>query len=417
MIRSALDKFAIASISLALCTAVSACGSAGDDPVVAERDLPEAQAQGRMPAQPVTAAERENLRYARSALDCVNRQYPSEINHVLNSAEDVTSPKQQHPAFYGCLNWHSAVHNHWMLTRLWGRGDVPELDGEITAVLSRSLTPENIETERAYFIGEDRDSFERPYGMVWFLLLTQELRDIAKVGGTKGAKASAFQQELAPLETTIVDELKSWLMKLGYPIRNGTRGQTAFALGLIIDWAKAGGDEGLGRLAKDKAREFYADNESCPIGYEPSGEDVLSPCLMTADLMRRIMPPEKFAEWLTQFLPDIPRDAEAQWLPTVDVNDPTDLTLVQLNGLNLSRAWALRGIARGLPASDTRREILAKAAAAHRKAGLVAAKTEFYAASHWLPSFAVYLETKRGLGPVKQKAAADAGEADGVPAP
>jgi len=396
--------------------AASACGSGENDPVVAERNLPETQSQGNMPTAPVTAAQSANLRYARAALDCVNRQYPSEINHVLNSAEDVTSPKQQHPAFYGCLNWHSAVHNHWMLTRLWGRGDVPELDGEIAALLARGLTPENLETERAYFIGEDRDSFERPYGMVWFLLLTQELRDVAKAGGQKGAKAAAFQQELAPLETTIVDELKSWLMKLGYPIRNGTRGQTAFALGLIVDWAKAGGDEGLGRLAMDKSREFYADNENCPISYEPSGEDVLSPCLMTADLMRRILPPEKFAEWLARFLPDIPQDTETKWLPTVDVNDPTDLALVQLNGLNLSRAWALRGIARGLPAGDARRETLLTAAIAHRKAGLAAAETEFYAASHWLPSFAVYLESKRGLGPVRQQAAPNAAEPERAPA-
>jgi len=381
----------------AFCALLLACGQGENDPIVAERELPQSDSAQNALAKPVDKKERADLRFGRLALDCVNKQFPNKISHVLNSADDVKSPQELYPAFYGCFDWHSAVHGHWMLVRLWGADVVPELDDEIEAVLTRSFTAENIEAERNYFMGADRGSFERPYGMVWFLQLNAELRAIATSGGDKGKKAEEIITIIAPLETVIVDELKDWILKLAYPIRSGTHSQTAFAFGLMMDWSNQGGDEGLGTLVRDKSAAFHMKDKNCPIGYEPSGEDFFSPCLMEADLMRRILPPDKFASWLDEFLPNIPRDGSSAWLDVAVVNDPSDGKLVHLDGLNLSRAWALEGIVSGLPAEDDRIASLLAAAKKHKRVGLQSVNSEFYAGSHWLASFATYLNSQRGL--------------------
>ena len=388
-------------VSLATCTAaiffLAACDMATDDgPIVAEKQLPEGNS-GQNATLPDDAKNSPNARFAAMALECVNKQYPNKISHVLNSAEDVKAPQALFPAFYGCFDWHSSVHGHWLLTRLWGSGEVTALDGEIEAALARSFTTENIAVERSYFQGEGRGSFERPYGMAWYLQLMAELRAIEKEGGAKGAKAAEFIEILAPLESTIVEKLKVWLPKLAYPIRLGTHNQTAFAFGLMIDWARQGGDEGLEKLVRDKSLAFHSGDKNCPIGYEPSGEDFLSPCLMEADLMRRILGPDAFAKWLGAFLPDIPEDGKAGWLKTGIVNDPTDGKLVHLDGLNLSRAWALEGIASALPEGDKRIASLMAAAKAHSATGLASVSSDNYAGGHWLASFATYLTSKRGI--------------------
>jgi hypothetical protein len=382
---------AVAILVLAACDALTEKG-----PIIAEKELSDDKSGPKTLPQNKTKNDPDR-RFARMALDCVNKQYPNKISHVLNSAEDVKSPQELYPAFYGCFDWHSSVHGHWLLTRLWGKGMVSELDGEIEAALARSFTAENIASEVAYFQGTDRGSFERPYGMAWFLQLMAELREIEKQGGEKGQKAAKFIEILAPLETTIVGKLKDWLPKLAYPIRLGTHNQTAFAFGLMMDWADKGGDEALGKLIAEKSLTFHRGDKDCPMAYEPSGEDFLSPCLMEADLMRRVMPKEEFATWLSEFLPDIPQDGKGGWLKTGIVNDPTDGKLVHLDGLNLSRAWALEGIASALPVGDKRVAALKAAAEEHAKTGLASVSSENYAGSHWLASFATYLTSKRGI--------------------
>ncbi|WP_420605531.1 DUF2891 domain-containing protein [Novosphingopyxis sp.] len=346
-------------------------------------------------------------RFARLALTCVNKQYPGKISHVLNGPDDVRSPQQLHPAFYGCYDWHSSVHGHWLLARLWGLGRLGGLDGDVQAALDRSLTAENIAAETKYFQGADRDSFERPYGMAWFLQLYAELEEIAQRGGPKGQQAAAWVAHLKPLEAVILNELKDWMPKLVYPIREGTHNETAFAFGLMLDYAQEHGDAGLAKMVSDKSREFYGDDEACPIGYEPSGEDFLSPCLMEADLMRRVLPRDDYRIWLTAFLPGIPSDGSSDWLKVGEVRDPTDGKLVHLDGLNLSRAWALRGIASALPEGDTRRAALLATADKHAEAGLKAVSGDNYSGGHWLASFATYLTTNRGI----RDGAANAAEA------
>lgn len=330
-------------------------------------------------------------RFAGLALACVHKEYPNKISHVLNSDADVAAPCKLTPAFCGCYDWHSSVHGHWLLARLARTFPDAPFASAARAALKQSLTKANIEQEAAYLAGKGRASFERPYGLAWLLQLGAELRE------WDDPLARELSAHLRPLETVAVERLSGWLPKLSHPVRIGEHDQTAFALGLILDYARSSGDEALAKLATTSARKFFLEDKACPLAYEPSGEDFLSPCLGEADLMRRVLPPNEFASWLSKFLPQIPAREKADWLPVAVSPDPSDPKLAHLDGLNLSRAWMLEGIVSGLSADDPRHSALEAAAAAHRQAGLAAVTGEHYEGGHWLGSFAVYLTTRRGI--------------------
>jgi hypothetical protein len=340
-------------------------------------------------------------RFAKLALDCVHQEYPNKIAHVLQGDADVRPPRKLTPAFYGCFDWHSAVHGHWLLTRLARRFPDAEFTPSAVAALERSLTPENISAELAYFQGKDRGSFERPYGLAWLLQLAAELRE------WQDPRARRWSENLAPLESRASAALEEWLPKLSHPIREGEHHQTAFALGLVLDWAEGSGNRGMRDLVAGRSRAYYLRDRDCPLEYEPSGHDFLSPCLAEADLMRRILAPAEFSAWLGAFLPNLPLDGATDWLLPAVVTDVTDGKLVHLDGLNLSRAWMLRGIASGLPSEDPRIPAIKGAAARHREAGLASVTGEHYEGGHWLASFAVYLESDRGSGPAVVGGAAE----------
>jgi hypothetical protein len=330
-------------------------------------------------------------RFPALALACVQKEYPNKIAHVLNSAEDVKAPHELTPAFYGCYDWHSAVHGHWLLARLIRVFPDAPFASDASGALKANLTSERIAGEVAYLNGTGRETFERPYGLAWLLQLAAELRE------TRTPDAAALSEALQPLEAAAVARLKQWLPKLAYPIREGEHAQTAFAFGLIHDYAR-GTDPELAEMVTAKVREFHLGDRDCPIRYEPSGQDFLSPCIAEADVMRRVLPSAEFAGWLKTFLPGIPTTDSGAWLPIGVVTDRTDGKLAHLDGLNLSRAWMLEGIAAGLPAGDRRRRALMAAARAHASSGLAAVTGEHYAGGHWLGSFATYLATRRGIG-------------------
>ena len=329
-------------------------------------------------------------RFARLALDCLHREYPNKIAHVMNGDADARPPRELTPAFFGCYDWHSSVHGHWLLVRLLRTFPDAPWAAEARAAVGRSLTPENLAAEARYVEGPGRTSFERPYGLAWLLQLSAELR------GWDDPEARRWSAALAPLENAAVSRLAEWLPKLSRPVRIGEHDQTAFALGLVLDWAREAGRTDVERLVLERSRAYYAADRACPLSYEPSGQDFLSPCLAEADLMRRVLPPGAFGKWLAGFLPQVPRRG-GDWLPPAVVTDPSDPKLAHLDGLNLSRAWMLEGIASVLPASDARREALLRAARRHRAAGLAAVTGEHYEGGHWLGSFAVYLVTRRGI--------------------
>jgi hypothetical protein len=219
--------------------------------------------------------------------------------------------------------------------------------------------------------------------------------------------ARELSANLRPLENVAVEHLSSWLPKLSHPVRIGEHDQTAFALGLMLDYSRVSGNEAFAKLAANAARKFFLADKNCPLAYEPSGEDFLSPCLGEADVMRRVLSPNDFAAWLHQFLPQIPSNGAGSWLQAEKSTDPSDPKLAHIDGLNLSRAWMLDGIASGLPAADRRLAALKASATAHRSAGLAAVTGEHYEGGHWLGSFAVYLVTLRGIS--SQHGASDSG--------
>ena len=330
-------------------------------------------------------------RFANLALACVHKEYPNHISHTLTSDADVAPPRKLTPAFYGCYDWHSSVHGHWLLVRLVRTfPDAPFVPAAREA-LRQSLTAENLAQEAVYLRGPGRASFERPYGLAWLLQLVAELRE------WDDPEAKEMAANLRPLEQVVLERLNTWLPKLSNPVRIGEHDQTAFALGLMVDYARAGNDQKFAELLVSKGKQFYLNDKNCPLAYEPSGEDFLSPCLGEADLMRRVLPTLDFAAWLKTFMPQISVSGNAAWLQPVVSPDPSDPKLAHLDGLNLSRAWMLNGIASALPKNDKRLTSILSAAEAHERAGLAAVTGEHYEGGHWLGSFAVYLVTRRGI--------------------
>lgn len=335
----------------------------------------------------MTAADFDQLqaaRFARMALDCVHREYPNKISHALNSDADVKPPRDLTPAFYGCYDWHSSVHGHWLLVRLTRLFPQAPFALEARRAVAQSLTRENIAQEVTYLSAEGRNTFERPYGLAWLLQLAAELKE------WDDPQAQKWWATMQPLESAVAGRISSWLLKLDRPIRNGEHTNTAFALSLMLDYARIAGNSEFRALLESRARDYYLKDTNCPLAYEPSGEDFLSPCLAEADLMRRILTQREYVNWWNDFLPRVR-------LEPTRVTDITDGRLYHLAGLNLSRAWMLEGIVSKLPASNGGRKTLEELASRLRQAGLESIKSEHYEGGHWLGSFAVYLVSRRGL--------------------
>lgn len=322
-------------------------------------------------------------RFAKLALDCVHKEYPNKIAHVMNSDADARPPRELMPAFYGCFDWHSSVHGHWLLARLARTYPDAAFAAPARAALNRSLTAANLAREAEYLAAQGRESFECPYGLAWLLQLAAELREWPDPDARRWSKA------LAPLESAALARLRTWLPKLSHPVRSGEHSQTAFALGLMLDWSRISGDKQFAALVESRAHHYYLADRACPVAWEPSGEDFVSPCLAEADVMRRVLPRAAFAHWFNAFMPDVPLRPEK-------VTDAADGKLAHLDGLNLSRSWMLAGIAETLGPANPRYATLRKLLADHREAGLKSVTGAHYAGGHWLGSFEVYLVTDRG---------------------
>lgn len=355
-----------------------------------EKDNPDRSGVSRYDTSEISPALAD--RFSRLALDCVQREYPNKIAHVMNGDGDVKPPRELHPAFYGCFDMHSSVHGHWLLVRLLNVGDQDAAwRDEAIEKLQTNLTAENLAGETEYILTEGRASYERPYGLAWVLQLGAELRQ------WDDPRAAPMLAAMKPLEDAAVSKTRAWLPNLAYPIRLGTHNQSAFGFALMYDYALVAGNEDFAAELKAKSLEFHKDDKNCPISYEPSGEDFLSPCLQTADLMRRFMSADDYAAWLTDYMPTIPTNGSGNWLAPGVVKDASDGKLVHLDGVNLSRAWNLDGIAASLPDGDVRIASLEASRELHLTTGIAAVSDQHYSGSHWLASFAVYAVTRRGI--------------------
>lgn len=364
MIKSMKSPFILlASISFLLCQL---------NPVFAQDKSPQ-------------LTQSEASHFAQLALKCVTKEFPNKLDHTINDAADVRGPQVMHPAFYGCFDWHSTVHGHWMLVRVLRLfPGMPEAS-EIRTALNANLSAENITREVAYLKEPNRQSFERTYGWAWLLKLAEELH------GWSDADGQRWSQNLQPLANALAANYIAFLPKQNYPIRTGVHPNTAFGLAFALDYARAVGDKKLADLLVERSRAYYGRDANYPGAWEPGGEDFFSPAFMEADLMRRVLRPAEFALWFHRFLPGISRNQPRALVTPAIVLDRTDPKLVHLDGLNLSRAWCMRSIAVALPRNDPARRVLVMAAANHATEGLKHVASGDYVGEHWLASFAVYL--------------------------
>lgn len=334
---------------------------------------------------PPSLTQEQASAFARLALKGIRREYPNKLDHVFNDANDVKSPRALHPAFYGCLDWHSAVHGHWMLVRLLKLfPELPERQ-EIRTVLNEHLTAKSLQAEADYFKQPNRQSFERTYGWAWLLKLAEELH------GWDDADARHWSKNLQPLADIVVERYRGFLPRQTYPIRTGVHPNTAFGLAFALDHASVVNNQPLRELIEERSRAYFAKDAAYPAAWEPGGEDFFSPCLMEADLMRRVLAKEEFQAWFKRFLPGIAGGEPRALLEPATVADRSDPKIVHLDGLNLSRAWCMRSLAATLPAGDPAREVLHRSAARHAESALRHVASGDYVGEHWLASFAVYL--------------------------
>jgi len=333
----------------------------------------------------VRMTEEQAKTFVELALAGIDREYPNKPGALLRSAEDLRSPRQLHPVFYGHFDWHSSVHGHWMLVRAVRLFPEAGWAPRVRGVLDGRLTAAGLQAEADYFSVPENRSFERMYGWAWALRLATELRT------WDDSQARAWAERYRPLEERIVELALAYLPNLDWPVRCGFHPESAFPLSQMLDYARAVGNRELEVLVIGRAKAFYGGDRDYPAAYEPSGNDFFSAGLNEADLMRRVLPATEFPAWLATFLPGLEKGVAGNLLTPVEVSDPTDGHLIHLAGLNLNRAWTQRGIASALPADDPRAAVLVRSASSHEKAGLALVHTGHYEGEHWLASFAVYL--------------------------
>ena len=326
--------------------------------------------------------------FADIALANVVREFPNKMDHVVGSADDVRRPRDLHPAFYGSFDWHSCVHMHWLLARVRRRFPGVPQRAAIDALFDAHLTPQNIAAECAYLARPASRGFERTYGWAWLLELATELRRATD------AESRRWATTLEPLAGVFVRRYLDYLPKQHHPLRTGVHPNSAFGLTFALDHARAVGETSLEALCVERARTWFGRDRDAPAAWEPSGTDFLSPALIEAELMRRVLLPSDFADWLAGFLPGLDRREPATLFTPADVTDRSDPFIVHLDGLNFSRAWCLRGIASALAGSDPRAPILRDAAAAHLEAGMRGLAGGDYMGEHWLATFATLASTQ-----------------------
>lgn len=326
--------------------------------------------------------------WAELVLKNIDIEFPNKMSLVYSDASQIKSPQEHFPAFYGCFDWHSSVHGHWLLVRLLRQVPDMAIAPRIRSTLNAHLSQANLKKEASFFEREEHKSFERMYGWSWLLRLSMEL------DRWDDPDAKRWSANLKPLEQVLQQRVDAYLPLLSYPIRVGQHTDTGFALGQIFDYAQATGKSELAGLVAETAKRFYLEDRNYPVAYEPSGHDFFSSCWNEADLMRRLLPPEAFADWLAEFVPNAITQLTDGTIEPVEVTDVTDGKLVHLAGLNLNRAWCLRAVAEALPSGHALHGPLMDSARRHLQAGLKYVNSGHYEGDHWLATFALYAITE-----------------------
>ncbi|HMP78633.1 MAG TPA: DUF2891 domain-containing protein [Pirellulaceae bacterium] len=314
----------------------------------------------------------------------IDREFPNKPGIVLAGPESILSPRQMFPAFFGCFDWHSAVHGHWVLVRLLRKYPDSPLASRIRSALDEHLSAAHLQQEADFFAADVNKTFERMYGWAWLFRLALEL------DGWDDPQGRMWRDNLRPLEQVLIDRTLAYLPLLQVPIRSGEHFDTAFALGHILDYARGVGHSELEELVVRRSREFFLADRNYPYQYEPSGHDFYSPGWNEADLMRRVLSRQEFADWLTGFLPDLNAGDLGPMSAPMKVSDVTDGKLVHLAGLDLARAACMQSIATALPSDDPRRHHLQQWAASHFEIGVAYVFSGHYEGEHWLATFMLW---------------------------
>ena len=329
--------------------------------------------------------------WADLVLKGLNTEYPNKLSLVYSSRSQIKTPREHFPAFYGCFDWHSSVHGHWVLVKLLRSYPTIGSASAIRTTLNEHLTKINIEKETKFFSQPEQKTFERMYGWAWYLRLVIEL------DSWNDSDAVKWRDNLRPLEELLVRRIKEYLPNLSYPIRTGQHPDTAFALAQILDYASEMDDPQLTTQVQSRARIFYYNDVNYPVNYEPSGHDFFSSCWNEADLMRRLLPKKEFSEWLNLFLPRLISQLADGTISPVIVSDVTDPKIVHLAGLNLNRAWCLQSVAAALPEQSPLRAPLQESSRDHLDAGLKYINSGHYEGDHWLATFGLYAVERVGV--------------------
>lgn len=334
-------------------------------------------------AQKQTLTSELVLKLSEMPLKCINQEYPNKTAHIINSAsEAILTPKDLHPSFYGCFDWHSSVHGHWALVKILKENPNIKNAAQLTSIFEQSFSKEALLKEAQYFTRYNLASnFERTYGWAWLLKLDEELLT------WKHPKAKVWRENLKPLIGEVVKLWVTYLPKNTYPNRTGVHPNSAFALAFAIDWARATKNKTFELNLTDKARTFYLKDENAPAYLEPDGSDFFSPSLSIADLMRRILPKDEFVVWFDKFYEKKSIDNISQ-LPII--SDFNDYQIVHLVGLSFSKAWNMKGIAKVLPKNHSMKIHFEKTSEMFLEKGIPWMFKSNYGGDHWLASFALY---------------------------
>ncbi|MDR0194187.1 MAG: DUF2891 domain-containing protein [Myroides sp.] len=329
------------------------------------------------PTLALTVAEAKKI--IELPLHCIEIEYPNKLGQVLGKDEDLKTPKQLRPIFYGCFDWHSSVHGFWSIVTLLQKFPELDADGQIRARLNNLITDENVAVELAFFHDPNNKTFERTYGWAWLFQLYGTLSK------WEDADAQRWAKTIEPLAKIMKERYAEYLPKLLYPIRTGTHDNTAFGLSLSLDYARQMGDTAFEELIETNAKRLYGDDKGCNIAFEPSGHDFLSPCLEEARLMSKVLKQDEYHTWAKSFLPQL--FDKNFTLEVAKVSDRTDGHLVHLDGLNFSRATCLKEIGKALPELAPN---LNQLSVRHFENSFGNITGDDYMGSHWLGTFALY---------------------------
>jgi hypothetical protein len=347
--------------------------------------------------------EVQRLALAANPLGCEEHPHAPGMNRPgylwqRDGKPQILEDYDRHRAFYGCLDWHSAVNSTWMMISLIKADPTIAVAPAIRNELANHFQKENIDGELAFFTklkGQGAD-FEKPYGYAWLLKLYGELKTWNDPDGQRAATV------LEPLAKWISEQYVAYLHSLNYPVRVGLHPNTALDMGFVLDYTNQVQDKALETAIHETAMRLFGNDTHCATASEPVFADFAAPCLTEAALMGRVLSPEGYSKWLDTFLPPVYAEEFQGYAKDIDAvhgnnrdttgTDEEGLPNAHLIGLNFQRAADFMTIAQSLPKDDPRVAVYRRLATINGKQGYDKIGAAGYLGTHWLATYALLYE-------------------------